>query len=268
MLTSPLRHLISATDLASIVDRPDVIVVDTRWYLDQPSQGRVDFLEGHIPGARYASLDADLSGTIGAGRHPLPSPNAFGKVLDQFGIRPDSHVVVYDQRGGAVASRLWWMLTAQEHGSVAILDGGIQAWVAHAGDLERGESPRPQIHDHPPYPTIGWTGVVSRHEVAQRPPDVHVIDARSGERYRGEEEPVDLVAGHIPGSVSAPLTDNLDDDLRFLPAESLATRFAALGGHRRRRDLPVRIRGHGLPQHPRHGDGRASPTLPLCRVVE
>ena len=229
MAIRPLRHLISANDLASIIDDPNVRVIDTGWYIDNPSQGRKDYDEGHIPGAVYASLDEHLSGHIGAGRHPLPSPHAFGMALGELGIEPWNDVVVYDQRGGAIASRLWWMLTAQGHESVAVLDGGIQAWVAAGQSLEHGQMPDIPHPDAGQYPTIGWTGVVSRHDVAQRSMSVSVIDARSGERYRGEEEPIDLVAGHIPGALSVPLTDNLADDLTFLPKEVLAARVDDLG---------------------------------------
>lgn len=229
MPLAPLRHLIAAADLASISNDPDVRIIDTRWYIDQPSQGRRDFEEGHIPGAVYASLDDDLSGRIGAGRHPLPSPNAFGKSLGRFGITPDTNLVIYDQRGGAVAARLWWMLTAQGHRSVAVLDGGIQAWESVGGQLESGSTPDTGHRTTDPYATVAWSGVVSRHDVAQRPDDTLVIDARSAERYRGDEEPVDLVAGHIPGALSLPLTGNLAADESFLPREALASRFADAG---------------------------------------
>ena len=214
--------LISATEL---LRAGGVRLVDCRWYLGEPERGREAYDEGHLPGAVYASLDTDLSGPIGPGRHPLPSPEAFGATLGRLGIGPRTPVVVYDDRGGAVASRLWWMLTDQGHDEVAVLDGGIQAWSSAGGDLTTDE-PR---YATGPYPTRPWRDVADIDDVAGRPDDVAVLDARSVERFRGESEPVDAKAGRIPGAVSLPLTDNLDDDLRFLPAADLAARFTAIG---------------------------------------
>ena len=218
-MTSPL---ISARDL---LRAEEVRVVDCRWYLGEPERGREAYAEGHVPGAVYASLDADLSGPSGPGRHPLPSPEAFGATLGRLGIGPTTKVVAYDDRGGAVASRLWWMLTDQGHTDVAVLDGGVQAWLAEGGILVADE---PSV-ETAPYPTKPWEGVVDIDDVAGRPHDVAVVDARSSDRFRGDAEPVDAKAGHIPGAVSMPLTGNLDESLRFLPADALVERFRVAG---------------------------------------
>ena len=215
--------LVAATDL--IARNTPVRIVDCRWYLGEPDRGRAAYADGHLPDAVYASLDDDLSGPDGAGRHPLPSPEAFGMTLGRLGIGPTTSVVVYDDRGGAVASRLWWMLTDQGHEDVAVLDGGLQAWLSAGGRLTT-EEPR---HGDRPYPTRPWDGVIEIDAVASREDHMHVLDARSADRFRGEHEPVDPRAGHIPGALSLPLSENLDDELRFLPASSLAERFAQAG---------------------------------------
>ncbi len=220
-----VRHLISADHLANIIDDRALRLVDCRWYLADPDEGAAAYRLGHIPGAVYASLDDDLSGATGPGRHPLPAPEDFSQTLSSLGIPPESTVVVYDDRGGAVASRLWWMLTAQGHPSVAVLDGGIQAWTAGG---------RPLATDVPTferstYEVGPWRGTVTLEEVAKRTPGTTLIDARDAERYRGDIEPIDPKAGHIPGAVSMPLVGNLDDSGHFRSSSDLADRFAGLG---------------------------------------
>jgi len=217
--------LTTAVELAVQVDHEDVCIVDCRWYLGEPGLGLQAYREDHIPGAAYASLDKDLSGVEGPGRHPLPTPESFARTLSRLGVTSSTRVVVYDDRGGAVASRLWWMLTDQGHGMTSVLDGGIQAWVA-AGFALTTDSPTPPVGS---FPTRPWSGVVDRRSVARRDRHTVVIDARSPERYRGDEEPVDPKAGHIPGAISLPQADNLNDDLTFLPSAVLRTRFSNAG---------------------------------------
>ncbi|MGI9666862.1 MAG: sulfurtransferase [Acidimicrobiia bacterium] len=218
-------HLIDAASLRTEIDRPGTIVIDCRWYLGEPDRGLLAYNEGHLPGARYVSLDGQLSGRAGAGRHPLPSPEAFAAAMSALGISNDSRVVVYDDRGGAVAARLWWMLTAQGSTKTSVLDGGIQAWISQGGGLE-SNTPAPS---HGRFAAGDWTGVVAIDAVSQRQPDVAVIDARSAERYRGDAEPVDQKAGHIPGAVSMPLSDNLTEDLYFHEQAVLRHRFTSAG---------------------------------------
>ena len=217
--------LITASELLDRVDDPDLVVVDCRWYLVEPEKGRQEYLAGHIPGAVYASLDTDLAGTGGPGRHPLPTPESFAATCERFGIDGSTTVVGYDDAGGGIAARLWWMLTNQGHRKSYVLDGGIQAWVASGGSLSPA-IPESRTGDFTARP---WRGVVERDGVRNRQARRIVIDARARERYRGDEEPVDPVAGHIPGAVSMPLTENLAEDLTFLPPEDLAKRFSSVG---------------------------------------
>jgi len=218
------RPLISPADVLNIAD-DNLSIIDCRWYLGEPGAGAAAYAEGHIPGAVYCSLDTDLAGPEGPGRHPLPTPHAFSSTMARLGVSPQRTVVVYDDRGGAVASRLWWMLTDQGHQNTYILDGGLPAWVeAGYGLTTDSAAPTPGTFDARP-----WVGVVDRRGVADRAPHTALIDARSAERYVGAEEPIDSKAGHIPGALSMPLTDNLDETLRFLPAASLRARFSAVG---------------------------------------
>jgi len=217
--------LISARELANLIGRDDLRVVDCRWYLDAPERGPILYREGHLPGAVYASLDGDLTSPVGPGRHPLPPPEQFARTVERLGIRPETTVVVYDDMGGAFAVRLWWMLTDQGHEQVRVLDGGIQAWTSLGLALDT-DIPEPSIGGMPVGP---WQRVVDRDAVAERAPEVVVVDSRTAERYRGEEEPIDPVAGHIPGAVSAPHPGNLTEDLTLLPAGDLRARFIEIG---------------------------------------
>lgn len=220
-----VRHLISPEDLAQIIDDRGLRVVDCRWYLTDPDEGAAAYQRGHIPGAVHASLDDHLSGATGPGRHPLPSPDEFAETLSSLGVSPESTVVAYDDRGSAIAARLWWMLTAQGHPSVAVLDGGIQAWVMQGRPLTT-EVP---TFERTAYEVVPWTGIVTLDEVAAREPGTTLIDAREPERYRGDIEPIDPKAGHIPGAVSLPVAANLDETGSFRSPSDLAGHFDGLG---------------------------------------
>jgi len=217
--------LITVEELNGILENEDVRVVDCRWYLGNPDGGSSAYHDGHIPGAMFASLDADLSGDVGPGRHPLPSPDDFANFLLRLGISPSTTVVTYDDRGGAIASRLWWMLTDQGHKRASVLDGGIQAWIGNGHALTTDEQ-QPQAGT---FRTRPWRDIVDRSAVISRKDGALLIDARSSERYRGEEEAVDPKAGHIPGAVSLPESGNLTDELTFLPPAALRSRFASAG---------------------------------------
>jgi len=218
--------LISVTELAARLDDENTRIADVRWYLNKPGAGRAAYDAGHIPGAVFMDLDVDLAdlGGFGApGRHPLPAASAFRERMEAFGIGSDMFVVAYDDTGGTVAARLWWMLDNLGHrGGSAVLDGGIQAWVA-AG--------LPLSVDEPRYPAArlelarDWTNVIARDDLAARLGEVNLLDARAPERYRGEVEPIDPVAGHIPTAISAPAVANLDATGHFLPAVALRDRF-------------------------------------------
>ena len=218
--------IISVAELAEVIGLPDIRVVDCRWYLGEPEQGREAYEHGHLPGAVYAALDDHLSATDGPGRHPLPSPEVFASSVALLGIDRSHRVVAYDDRGGAVAARLWWMLSAQGFDRAHVLDGGIQAWEAD-GHPVTTTSPTP--HHVVPFTPRPWSGIVTIDDVGDRSHDAVLLDARSPERYRGDEEPVDPKAGHIPGAASLPLTDLLTEDTRFLPLDQLERRLRASG---------------------------------------
>ena len=234
--------IISVAELADRLGDPDLLVLDTRWYLGKPGEGRAAYLAGHIPGAIHLDLDADLADLAGygaPGRHPLPDPGAFAARLAAAGVIDETFVVAYDDVGGWVAARLWWMLDNLGHrGGVAVLDGGWTAWVA-AGLPVTDVVPGPAAARVPPAGTAGsgslyladrWTGVIARDEVASRLGELTLLDARAAARYRGETEPIDPIAGHIPTALSAPWDANLDADGRFLPADELRKRFEGLLG--------------------------------------
>ena len=207
-------------------DRERVRVVDVRWYLGQPGDGRRAYDVGHIPGAIFLDVDADLVAPTGRGRHPLPSPAEFADRLARAGIGDADLVVAYDDVGGWVAARLWWMLDDLGHQASAVLDGGIGAWIAAHLPLSTDE---PRLAAAQPHLADRWQRVIDRDALRARLGSVALLDARAGERYRGETEPIDPVAGHIPTALSAPTAGNLGADGRFLPQAALAERFRSLG---------------------------------------
>jgi thiosulfate/3-mercaptopyruvate sulfurtransferase len=220
--------LIAAQDLLTELDDEGIRIVDCRWYLGRPDDGMSAYATGHIPGAYYADLEADLSGPGMGGRHPLPSPQVFEATLRRWGIGPDSKVVVYDDRGGAVAARLWWMLTQQGHEQTFVLDGGLHAWRDAGGRLTSDVSTVRTDPGPSGIEITDWTGTVDQRAVADRGGEVVVADARATDRYRGDTEPIDGKAGHIPGAVSHPMTKNLDGP-RFKAPKDLRSAFAEVG---------------------------------------
>lgn len=206
-------------------DDPALRIADCRWYLEEPGRGRAEYERSHIPGAVFVSLDDDLSAPSGPGRHPLPAPEIYAARLGALGMGDEHTVVAYDDRGGGIAARLWWMLRAIGHTSVAVLDGGLTAWRA-AGLAEESA-----VVTHPPaaLTVSAQPRTIDRSGLESRLGNVVLIDARDGERYRGEHEPVDPVAGHIPTAVSRPTAGNLRADMRFETPETLRRRFASAG---------------------------------------
>lgn len=219
--------LITPADLEPRLATPDWIVVDCRFALDRPEYGRQEYERAHIPGAVYAHLNDDLSGPImpgKTGRHPLPDVAAAARTFSELGIANNAQVVAYDDAGGTYAARLWWMLRWLGHDNVAVLDGGWQRWSRENRPTRAGSEARQEVHFTPrPRPEL----IVDAAEVgrAAQDPAYRVIDSRSSERYHGLHEPIDPVAGHIPGAISAPLTENLDANGCFLAPERLADRF-------------------------------------------
>jgi thiosulfate/3-mercaptopyruvate sulfurtransferase len=219
--------LISTAELAARLGEPDVVVCDVRYYLADHDQGRREYDAGHLPGAVFVDLHTELAGGPGGGRHPLPDVGDFVDLLGRLGIGPSSDVVAYDSAGGATASRLWWMLRSIGHGRVAVLDGGLPAWVDEGRELTDEVTVRPPV-TYPPVP--GWTGTVEADDVAQGVAlGATLIDARAPERYRGDQEPIDARAGHIPGAINRFHGDNVGSDGRHLPLPELVARFEGVG---------------------------------------
>jgi thiosulfate/3-mercaptopyruvate sulfurtransferase len=221
--------LIGTSDLAARLDDPSIVVVDVRHDLAQPDAwGAAEYGKGHVPRARFAHLDRDLSAPRSGrnGRHPLPDSAASAATFGRLGIDGSKQVVVYDQGSGMVAARLWWMLRSLGHDAVAVLDGGYAKWVREG---------RPVSTDAPAYPattfalrraasTVDAPTLVANLETRS----LLLVDGRARERYRGDVEPLDPVAGHIPGALNRPYPDNLDAEGKFKPAPKLGAEFASL----------------------------------------
>jgi thiosulfate/3-mercaptopyruvate sulfurtransferase len=212
-----------------------IAVLDCRFDLQNPGAGRSAYLAGHIPGARYADLNKDLSAPVGpkTGRHPLPTPQEFAATLGRLGIGNDAQVVAYDATGGSFAARAWWMLRWVGHRAVAVLDGGLRAWTEAGGELETTEPKPPPRAARPFSPQVDAAAVIGAAQVVAQlsDPERLIVDARAPERFTGAVEPIDAVAGHIPGAVNHPFTANLAEDGRFLPASELQRRWGKrLGG--------------------------------------
>lgn len=223
--------LISAADLAARLGAADVRVFDVRHDLTNHAAGREAYAAGHIPGARYLDHETELAATRTGknGRHPLPDRAEFGALMAAHGVTPQTLVVAYDASGGMYAAHLWWMLRWLGHDQVAVLDGGWQAWVA-AG-LPTATEPAPAVLPGAPVapgaPLVGSVDAKAvLDNIAQRA--FTVIDARAANRYRGEVEPMDPVAGHIPGALNRPNGQNLQADGRFKDAAVLREEFTAL----------------------------------------
>jgi thiosulfate/3-mercaptopyruvate sulfurtransferase len=228
------RTLIDARSLARLQREGEVLVVDCRFELSAPERGERGWREGHIPGAVYADLDRDLSGPHrpGLGRHPLPEDAAFSATLSRWGWRPGLDVVAYDEAQGALAAaRLWWLLRLAVQPRVAVLDGGLAAWRAAGQLLEAGPVVRQPTSVQV---VLDRSAVVGSGEIERQLGGASqlLLDARGAPRYRGEVEPIDPVAGHVPGAVNRPYTENLDADGRFKPAAALRAEFSALLGER------------------------------------
>jgi thiosulfate/3-mercaptopyruvate sulfurtransferase len=220
--------LISAGDLLARLGDPSLRICDVRWWLTDPGKGRRDYDAAHLPGAVFVDADRDLVAVEGPGRHPLPSPADFVARMERIGIGDDSEVVAYDDAGGTIAARLWWMLDDLGFRNVCVLDGGVGAWVAAGGPLT-AEVPAPVPGHLSLRPA--WTRVIDREGLVTRllADDVTLVDARAPERYRGEVEPVDPVPGHIPGARSHPSTDSLAPGGSFLAPGVLRDRLGGLG---------------------------------------
>ncbi|MET9960242.1 sulfurtransferase [Streptomyces sp. NPDC006326] len=222
--------ILSASELmAELAGGRPPVLLDVRWQLGGPDL-RSAYEAGHLPGAVYVDLDRELAGPVRpdgrGGRHPLPDPEEFGAVMRRAGVCADVPVVAYDGGLGWGAARAWWLLRWTGHPDVRVLDGGLAAWT-EAGGAVSAEAVSAAEGDFKPTP--GAAGLLDADAAAALARQGILLDARAGERYRGEVEPIDPVAGHIPGAVSAPTTENLGPDGRFLAPQALRARFTALG---------------------------------------
>ena len=222
--------LVDVPWLRARIDDPDTVIVDCRWKLGEPGAGEPLYQAGHIPGAAFLDVDRDLAAPPGAGgRHPLPDPEAFERAARAAGIRNDARVVAYDEAGEAGAARLWWLLRHFGHRDALLLDGGLAAWRAAGEPLEAGRStPPPGDFNARPRTDDVATADEVRERALAGDPSLVLVDARAPDRYRGEREPIDPVAGHIPGAANVPFA-SLVREGRFLDPAELRERLAEAG---------------------------------------
>ena len=225
----PLAQLLNSDQLAARLQDAKLLLLDCRFALDDPAQGRRSYQQGHIPGARFADLERDLSGPVIAGqtgRHPLPEPSVLLERLRSLGVNNDSDLVLYDDASGAFAARAWWLLAwLGRRERVWLLDGGFKAWQAADLPIETDTvTALPGDFSGATDPSL----LVDAGQISRTPAAFCLLDARALPRFRGEVEPIDPVAGHIPGARCLPFSDNLDAHGRFLPAAQLAARFDRL----------------------------------------
>jgi thiosulfate/3-mercaptopyruvate sulfurtransferase len=234
--TGQSHALISVDDLATHLADPEWVVVDCRFKLMKPGAGREAYHAGHIPGAFYADLDQDLASAVSAasgGRHPLPEVGALCDLFARWGVGADSMVVVYDDLGGAVSARLWWLFRWMGHSRVALLDGDLRAWKAAEQPLSTDVPEYVKVSAAPA--AVGRPGnmpvvTVTQLEAGLDDGSVVLLDARTPERFFGEQEPLDRAAGHIPGAINAPFQGNLEPDGRFQPVDELRARYESMLG--------------------------------------
>lgn len=233
------KTLVSTSEVISHLKDPDWAILDCRYTLQEPERGRRDYLKSHIPGAVYAHLDEDLSSPPipgVTGRHPLPFIDSLAAKFSEWGIGPGTQVVAYDDwpgASGAIAARLWWCLRWLGHDAAAVLDGGWERWLEVGGPVSAGAETRPPAQFiSRPRPELQVN--VAEVDAMRLDPAYRVFDSRAADRYRGENETVDPVAGHIPGAPNAPYADNIGPGGLFRPAGELRQRFSAMLG-----DLPA-----------------------------
>jgi thiosulfate/3-mercaptopyruvate sulfurtransferase len=225
------RLLVGPEELSRHLDDPNWVVFDTRHDLMDPEKGPRLYAQGHIPGAYFLHVDHDLSApkTGKNGRHPMADIAEFAKKIDERGVTPDTQVVVYDDIGGNFAVRLWWMLRWLGHEKAALLDGGYPLWIKEGRAVSR-EVPAPRKGSFVPRPHLGWTVDVHFVEKHHADPSIRLLDARAAERFQGLKEPIDPVAGHIPGAINRFWQANLNPDGRFKAPKQLRAEFEQLLG--------------------------------------
>lgn len=218
-----MKPLVSTDWLGQRLHDEGILVLDCRFYLGEPQRGHFEYLQAHIPTAGYVSLEDDMTGSSGPGRHPLPRPAEFVAKLRQLGISNDHAVIIYDDGSNATAARMWWMMWSLGHPSVAVLDGGWSKW-----DREPRSATREIPNREPTDLELGstWRGTMDFEDIVANP-DLLLVDSRDPQRYRGDEEPIDPVAGHIPGAINLPYVANTND-AGMLSSIELVERFRSL----------------------------------------
>lgn len=225
--------ILSTDILAEHLNDSDWLIVDCRFDLNHPEWSREEYRKAHIPGAVYADLDRDLASPITptSGRHPLPTPDRWRETVSQWGITPSTQVVAYDVTGGSLAAvRLWWLLRAYGHSLVAVLDGGYPKWLRENRPLSASLPPAREAVQFTAGLNPQSLVTVDQLLLLYRDPDYRLIDARAAERFRGEVEPLDAVAGHIPGAINRPVAQNLNADQTFKSAAQLRSEFLRILG--------------------------------------
>ncbi len=236
-----MKYLIKPLELQQSIGNFDLRLVDCRFVLLDPDAGRASYREGHIPGAVFADLDRDLAGPVrsDSGRHPLPDVDRISDTFSNLGIGSSTSVIVYDDSSGALAARAWWLLRWLGHDDVRVLDGGLAAWVAEGGALEAGQvSVQPRVFEARPRDHL----VMMTDEIANAGDaidELRLVDARDEARFSGQAEPIDPVAGHIPGSLNLPFAVNLDADGRWKSPEELEMNLESVLGPDRHRPWSV-----------------------------
>ena len=218
MSDTPTRPLVSADELLAALDDPSLRIADVRWFLGEPERGQAEYARGHIPGAVFVDLDHDLAAPPGEGRHPLPDPTGFADRMGELGFGDEHTIVIHDAAQGQFGARLWWMLDRLGHQRVYMLDGGIAAWKVAGGPwtAERSNPMRATMTL-----TTDWPGTIDREAVAASRDRIDLVDVRAAERYRGEVEPMEQVAGHIPGARNRPCDSMVDETGHMLAAQDV-----------------------------------------------
>lgn len=223
MPANSYQNLIEVDALKRLIDASECRVIDCRFHLTDPQKGRLEYESQHIPGAVYADLDKDLAGPVtpSSGRHPLPAESALQALLDRWGIEKESQIVVYDHSNGAVAARLWWLMRWANHENIAVLNGGIAAWV-RAGYALSDQIPNITAGRYPLKTDPDMVATTADiHGRMQRPQPIRLIDARDPKRFSGEVEPIDAVAGHVPGATNLPFLATVNSDGTWKSREEL-----------------------------------------------
>ncbi len=231
-ITQIMSHLITSDQLAKRLASPDIVLFDCRFQLADPEYGRRSHAMNRVPGAHYVHLDHDLSSNVGdgsRGRHPLPDPQEFSDLMARYGVSPSSQVVCYDDVSGPFAARMWWLLHWIGHSNVQVLSGGFTKWVENGHPTQSGSnSEQSSLDNGGTTNTVVQSGLrVGMDQVEAHIESLNLVDSRAKERYLGIEEPIDHVAGHIPGAVNIPWMDNLTSEGVFLSELDLRNRFLA-----------------------------------------